>query len=134
MPCERNCVIEYLHCGQHCCTMGHSFPLFLVNNYGWGCDLLYQKPLGLTLVAGPNAVVFGWQVRPKTLPKHANNVESCIPAKPNRVFDCEHIMFDCGRHCSACGGGVVFSVCKSERLAGSLQQDLIALGPASTRT
>jgi hypothetical protein len=31
-------------------------------------------------------------------------------------------------------GGVVFSVCKSERVVGSLQQDPINLSPASTRT
>jgi hypothetical protein len=75
--------------------------LCLVNNCGWGSDLLCHKSLGLTLVAGLNAVGSGLQSKPKTLPKSANSVGPCFPARPKRVFDCGYRVFDYGRHCSA---------------------------------
>jgi hypothetical protein len=37
-------------------------------------------------------------------------------------------------NCGLAHGGVVFSVCKLERVAGSLQQDPIALVPAATKS
>jgi hypothetical protein len=43
------------------------------------------KIVGFGLATGPNAVGFGCQAKPKTLPKRANNVRSCYPAGPNSV-------------------------------------------------
>jgi len=43
------------------------------------------KAIGSGLVAGLNAIGFGYQSRPKTLLKGANNVESCCTTGPNSV-------------------------------------------------
>jgi len=39
--------------------LGRFFPVFLVKNCGWRRGLLFQKLLGLALVAKPNVVRFG---------------------------------------------------------------------------
>jgi len=59
------------------------------------------KAIGSDLVAGPNAIGFGCQDMSKTLPKGANNIGSCCPARPktlqNRVaFSCLATPIDLG--------------------------------------
>jgi hypothetical protein len=65
-----------------------SFRVFLVKNYGWGCDLLYQKPLSLALIIGLHVVVYGSQVRSKTLLKK---------------YQYRWVLPDCVRHWCVCG-------------------------------
>jgi hypothetical protein len=80
---DNTIAIDCFHCEQYCRIM-RGIPLlcfFFIKNCGWGLPSL-PKAIRSNLAAGPNAIGFGYQVKPKTLPKRANNVRSCYSAEP----------------------------------------------------